>query len=46
MTKEVKVYSVDQMNFWKELCETCAKKYKITNESDYTGIQFVIEYTE
>ena len=46
MLKELVVLSYEAMKEWAEIMEACAKRYKITNESDYSGVQYRIQYEE
>lgn len=43
---EVICLTVDKFNEWIELIKECGLKYKVINQSDYTGFQAKISWTE
>lgn len=46
MAHSTKVYRKEKVDEWKALLNECATKYKITNNSDRTGEEYVIEWEE
>ena len=46
MAHSTKVYSKEQADSWRELLEACSKAYRITNRSDYSGVEYLIEWDE
>jgi hypothetical protein len=46
MLKSIVCLTVESFNEWIELIKECGFKYKVVNESDYTGFQAKISWTE
>ena len=46
MTNKVKVFSMSQYKEWKSILEECGVKHRITNMSDYSGLEILIEWAE
>lgn len=46
MAHEFICHSERELANMREICEECAKEYRIVNESDYSGVQFKIQWNE
>lgn len=46
MAHEMTVYSERELANMRELLEELATVYRITNESDYSGVQFKLQWNE
>lgn len=43
----LKVMKINKkMNDWRALLEECSKEYRIVNDSDYSGVAWIIEWNE
>ena len=46
MENQVKVLFESELAEWKELLHACGITYRVTNLSDYTGFEALIEWAE
>ena len=45
MENSVTVYFMSDVKEWKRKLEAAGATYKVTNSSDYSGVEFIIEWT-
>lgn len=46
MAHSTKVYRREAVDEWRKLLNELSTEYKVTNNSDYTGEEYVIEWNE
>ena len=46
MANAIKTTSEKTKDEWRALLEECAKEYRITNLSDYSGTEWLIEWND
>lgn len=46
MANTIRTTSELKKDEWRALLEECAKEYRIINDSDYSGVAWIIEWNE